>query len=508
MNTRTARGLAAASVTGLMALGSVVLVGPVGAATACVSTVSAPTLEVEPGPVAMGDAIQVSGAGWCHPSDGGSRVAIKIDEGGFSHLDTAIHANKTIWAIVEASPTDGTFSFAMKLPDGTAATSTPAFGEGTHSLRALSGSIKENDTGRTVKSNDFTVGVHRPNGTPALLGPDDLTAAAEDEVLAVWRSGRILLEVSGGAEGDWLLASLLSPEGSPRYPWGTTWLQLDAKGRVLLPAAEGDLSGEWTLVVQDGNQGHVSQLIGWSSLTFPSAPDNTGDDTDGAGEDTKRPSKPKATTSTTPAPRGVVPSNGVAPGAAGPTIAGPVATAPGAVAANTSVLPETMPSLYRGWSSMESTDELAAALEGDVLRVQLGYATAPATGATTPSDVFVHVLTAESQHAGGWVQPSGGGEVVLDLRDLADGDYRFSFQDAEGKAIGWAPAQLSTTATAGGADAPLVVQASAAGAAAAPAITERDFWLSGVGVALLVGLGAGAAASRRPVSSSNPGVSA
>lgn len=499
MNARTARGLAAASVTGLISLGSVVLVGPVGAATACVPTVASPTIEVEPGPVALGDAVQVSGAGWCHPSDGGSRVAIKIDEGGFSRLDTTIHSNKTIWAIVEADPTDGTFSFAMPMPDGTTATSTPAFVEGTHSLRALSGSIKENDTVRTVKSNDFKVGVHRPNGTPDLLGTDDLTPSTEDEVLAVWKSGRVLLEVSGGTEGDWLLPSLLSPEGSPRYPWGTTWLQLDAKGRMLLPAVEDAPSGAWTLVVQSGNEGRVSELIGWTSLTFPTTAD------DASGEETKKPTKPRATASATPTPR-PTPTAGVTPPAVVPGASTPVATVPGAVAANTAVLPESMSSLYRGWSSMKSEEELAAALEGDVLRVQLGYASADSTA---PQDIFVHVLTAESQHAGGWVQPSAGGEVVLDLRDLADGDYRFSLQDSEGKAIGWASAHLSASSSQEAADAPVVLKASTAGASAtAPAVGERDLWLAGVGVALLVGLGAGAAATRRPAASSNSGVSA
>lgn len=504
MNARTARGLAAASVTGLIALGSVVLVGPVGAATACAPTVAAPTLEVEPGPVALGDAVQVSGAGWCHPSDGGSRVAIKIDEGGFSHLDTSVHPNKTIWAIVEASPTDGTFSFAMKLPDGTTGTSTPAFANGTHSLRALSGSIKANDTARTVKSNDFTVGVHRPTGTPELLGTDDLTPQHEDEVLAVWKSGRVLLEVNGGVEGDWLLPSLLSPEGSPRYPWGTTWLQLDAKGRVLLPEADSELTGEWTLVVQDGNRGHVSELIGWTSLSLPSLTDNTDD---GSTEGNTKPPTPKKTKSPAPTAPPAAPAAGVVPRASVPTAMAPVSTVPGAVAANTAVLPATMPSLYRGWASMKVEEELAASLDGDVLRVQLGYANAAPTDAPA-KDVFVHVVTAESQHAGGWVQPSSGGEVVLDLRDLADGDYRFSLQDAQGKTVGWASAQLTTATTGDASDVPVVVNARADGAAEASAIGERDLWLAGVGVALLVGLGSGVVATRRPASSSNSGVSA
>ena len=41
----------------------------------------------------------MSGTGWCHPTDGGSRIGIKIDDGAISHLDTAVHANQTIWAI-------------------------------------------------------------------------------------------------------------------------------------------------------------------------------------------------------------------------------------------------------------------------------------------------------------------------------------------------------------------------------------------------------------------------
>lgn len=502
MTGRGMRRAGAAAGVGSLALAAVVgFSGPGAAAGSCVPTVSAPTLEAAPGPVEAGGDLTVTGAGWCHPTDGGSRVAIKIDEGAYSRLDSTVHANRTIWAIVEADPTDGTFTLQMKLPDGTTGTSTPALTSGSHTLRALSGSIKPDDEIRSVQSGSFVVGEYQPNGAPDLLGDDDLTPAAEDEVLGAWKAGRLLVSVDGGAPGDWVFASLLAGDGSPRYPWGNTWLRLDERGRVLLPLAEGNLAGEYRLVVQDGNQATASALLGWTTVTFTAgtptaAPTTSPTPTPGPSDDDRGTPKKKRIPSATPsapAPTATVLPPRTVPGASA------VGTVPTAAAPLGQVLPATMPSLYRGWASMSAAEELASTLDGDVLRVQLGYA---ATGETQPADVFVHVVTGEGQHPSGWTRAAEGSQVLLDLRDLPDGDYRFSLQDPAGKSLGWAQATLAAASNDTSVAAASLLDAAAVGET--PMFGERDLWLSGVGLALLAGLGIGAGASRAPRRSSVP----
>ncbi|MBN8882038.1 MAG: putative Ig domain-containing protein, partial [Salana multivorans] len=128
------------------------------AATLTVRPVASVTVEQT---AELGGTIHVTGEGFFHPSstEQGSRIGIKIDEGAYSHLDASVHANRTIWAVVDAD-VDGTFAIDLQLPDGTTEGgngSTPAFTTGTHSLRLLTGSLLAGDTSRTVRSADFTV---------------------------------------------------------------------------------------------------------------------------------------------------------------------------------------------------------------------------------------------------------------------------------------------------------------------------------------------------------------
>lgn len=120
----------------------------------------------------LGGTLRVSGTGWCHPTDGGSVIAIKLDEGGYSHIDASVHQNRTIWTLVEADATTGDWSIDLQLPDGTTATSLPAFPEGSHSLRLLTGSMKSGDVVRTMLSASFTVGTYQPLNLPEPLDPE------------------------------------------------------------------------------------------------------------------------------------------------------------------------------------------------------------------------------------------------------------------------------------------------------------------------------------------------
>ena len=109
----------------------------------------------------IGGKIRVTGKGFLHPTSKtqGSRIAVKINDGAYSRLDTSVHTNKTIWYLIDAKK-DGTFSVDIPLPDGTKSGklgSSPALVKGTYTLRFLTGSLLTGDTSRTVESAKFTV---------------------------------------------------------------------------------------------------------------------------------------------------------------------------------------------------------------------------------------------------------------------------------------------------------------------------------------------------------------
>ncbi|OLT10593.1 hypothetical protein BJF78_28545 [Pseudonocardia sp. CNS-139] len=94
---------------------------------------------------------------------GGSVVAVKIDDGAYSHLPgQGPNANLTVWQVVQAGA-DGRIDVTVTLP--TATNATPAFGPGAHTLRLLTGSLAPGDTIRTVQTPEFTV------TAPAARGP-------------------------------------------------------------------------------------------------------------------------------------------------------------------------------------------------------------------------------------------------------------------------------------------------------------------------------------------------
>lgn len=139
---------------------------PTGTTTTTVSptTTAAPCGTYNGGPATasvttststVGGTITLTGSNWLHPTNGGSTIAVKIDEGAFSHLTgQGVHPNLTVWQLVEVDCT-GSFSAVIQLP--TASNSTPAFTAGAHSFRLLTGSIKAGDAVRTVGPINFTV---------------------------------------------------------------------------------------------------------------------------------------------------------------------------------------------------------------------------------------------------------------------------------------------------------------------------------------------------------------
>ncbi len=255
--------------------------------TVCTPTSSTPSVMIATPTTSLGGVVRVTGAGWCHPTDGGSRIAFKLDEGAYSRLDSTLHANRTIWAIVDAKATDGTFDVELAVPNGTAlgATgSTPALPTGAHTLRLLTGSLKAGDAARTLLSSEFVVGSYRPTGVPdPVEATEDLTAATRQGVTLARTSSGLTVTVPGAKAGDWIYLNVYSG-GSPREPWGATWFQADVNGRVVAPLSGIALpEGSSKVSAQSGNPGRSGALLGWAPLSIAAKP---------------APSTPSATTTT------------------------------------------------------------------------------------------------------------------------------------------------------------------------------------------------------------------
>ncbi|MFT4082356.1 MAG: hypothetical protein QM638_07195 [Nocardioides sp.] len=157
----------------VLAAGATALGASPATAATCDPTSSAYTVAIANTTVAPGARLQISGTGWCASSTTGSRIGLKIDDGAYSRTDTSLSTNKTIWAIIDAEA-DGTFETAITLPDGTTATSDPAFPDGSHTLRLLSGSLQDGDAIRTLESDAFTV-----TSTAVIAGKPSIAGTAK-----------------------------------------------------------------------------------------------------------------------------------------------------------------------------------------------------------------------------------------------------------------------------------------------------------------------------------------
>lgn len=469
--------------TGYLTVGGVPYVDAGGSQeVTCVPTSSTPTVTIENPQVTVGGLLHVTGTGWCHPTElrGGSVVGFKIDEGGYSHLTADVHQNKTIWAIVTADAADGTFDAEIQLPDGSTSGpdgSTPAFTEGSHTLRLLSGSLKTGDTVRSVKSGEFVVGAYRPNGAPdPVEATEGLTAATQGGVVVEQSSAAVTVTVPGAAAGDWVFLTAYEENGSPRYPWAGTWFQADAAGRVVADLTGVTLPvGTTKLAVQSGNPGGLGRLLGWGYLTV-AAPVPTG-----AGETAVVPA-PGAPSAAPSRPRVTVAS------ATSPT---PPSTVPDAPAA--------------------TGDELTATNAGDVTGAQDGTVVTLTLPGTKPGD-WVYLYAYSEPVPVGWVQVDAARQVRVDVALLPAGEHKIAVLDADGRLIGWAGATVAGAEKAVATDDPATTSDAlaqddgpvAAAGSGTPDSTEdsglspSDWWLiGGAALVVLVMIGGAAVVRRR-----------
>ncbi|MGO1181798.1 MAG: hypothetical protein ACTHZ5_06065 [Micrococcaceae bacterium] len=497
----------------------------------CTTEVTVPTVEILTPTAELGGELRVRGEGWCHPEDGqgASSIALKIDEGNYSRPDTSLHSNQTIWYIVDADspdmdPTTGTWEASIALPDGTEATSDPAFTECRHSLRLLTGSLKAGDANRTLKSETFVVGQDKPCTTPAPVeASEDLSEDTRGAVSIQQFADSFVVSVAGGRQGDWIYLTDFAADGSPLFSWDSQWFRLDQNAEVRVPLAGLELPvGESKISVQSGNSGQEGELLGWGSLRRAAGQDWSQANLDGSDTDDNRESSVgsggtdrisgQGTNTVThtervhttvvetvevevpvlvPAPAS---SGGLlqqyAPGVSDVTV--PIAEAP-----LLEPMPTHTPSLPAATELTDATaGEIGARLEGGLLIL------------TLPQDTstWVHVGLYPDELPLGWIAQDTAGEIRIDISGVPDGDYSFAIQDVDGELIGWA--QLLLGEESDDAAAPIAEAAEAAEPPAAapgpvapisehdPLLATSDWILIALGAGVLGGAAAAALAAR------------
>lgn len=450
----------------------------------CTPSQSPPTAEVKnrPNP---DNTLTITGKGFCNENSGGAKVAIKIDEGKVERLNTDIADNQTIWAIVQADPNTGDFTFNMPLPDGTTTLpngSKAPFGTGEHTIRVLSGSLQDGDVRVTLPRSghklSFVIGDYAPSGVPDPLHyTENLTDAVKGNVSVTQTpQGKARITVPGRKEGDWVFLSTYIQDGSPRYPWRDTWFRLDKDGSVEVDTSNQIPAGMLKLVVMDGNEGHTGTLLGWTYWTFRTQTTTTTSTTSAAASSTsaapqglghvanglaqvdksiveldKFVRSQKQTTEPTPldeaeestttsrtertrtrraprvsASRPVTRAAGAQPRvqravAAGPTYQAKPTNDPKAPVKNRDLLDET--------NAFDST----GSLKDEQLRMRLPKS-------KVGDWVFLYVYSSDTSVdpvPAGWVQLDKKREVKLDVADLPNGEYTVAATSPAGEVAGW-----------------------------------------------------------------------
>jgi hypothetical protein len=475
--------------TGYLTVGGVAYVPDDDAGTdvTCVASSAQPTVAIENPTVSLGGVLQLSGTGWCHPAEnkGGSVIAVKIDEGAYSHVPgQTVSSNATIWAIVDdVDPATGDWTAEITLPDGTTGTSTPAFTTGAHTLRLLTGSLKAGDETRSVVSAEFVVGTYTPNTAPEPIeATEGLTAATKGGLGATRTSTSLTVTVPGAEKGDWVFLSTYDADGNPSYPWGGTWFRADSAGRVTASLTGVTLAkGTLKLVAQSGNQGELGKLLGWTTI---------------AGSTIPVPTTPTRTTAS--------PTTSSSGGSATTTTT--TRTSAVALVSSTTVdvtRPTTTPD-----APFTSDSGLTAENAGGITSTQEDTVVTLTLPDREPGE-WVFLYAYSDPVAVGWIQVDANRQVRVDLNGLPGGDHKVAVLDRDGQLIGWSVATLDEEASAVTSSED-TTSADAGSQAAAPVtaalVTEgspgllgaTDWWLlGGAGLAMVVVLAAAGAARKR-----------
>lgn len=453
----------------------------------------------------IGGSIRLTGQNWCNSVTGkGSYIAIKINDGAYSHKGSAVarvfnaaagkesgvcradvcRSNKTIWYVIEADD-DG--SFDVNVPVPTRGNTNPGFAEGSYTLRIMTGTLAgdpyyggKREASRTLQSPEFTVVCETCDTTNAKPGKptappkplhagQDLTAGVRGGVQLEQQADRWLVTVPKGKPGDWVYVNVYDGT-SPRFPWKTEWFELDAKRRAVLPLDGVQLpAGTNKLSVQDRTGG----LLGWTRATVAAA-EKPATNSGGSKNGTR-------------------------------TVPAGVRFATSAVQASTPKpggVPEQPVDAYEDLVRANAGDLTAAERDGGL-------------EVTFPESVhgkwvFLFLYTESGRVVPvDWVRVGGDGTVTLDIEQLPSGGNRLAFVGEDGELIGWVAADGGERGASGGSAAAGVPAVAGPAAVTGIAGLADDWTLVLIGLALLVLTGSAAAvivlrSPQRPVPASAP----
>ena len=241
-----------------------------------------PRLSIENPKAVQGGKLHLTGDGWCNPDDKkASVIGLKIDDGKVSRNDaTAVNDNRTIWAIVTPDE-NGHIDAWIDLPTRANAAfkndeDAAKYASGEHTLRLLTGSLREGDRSGTYGgansqggvNTTFTIGEYAPVDAPQPVNASELT---DGHGVQVSRDGSTVTVTMPNAEpGTWVYAATYLGN-SPQTLYGSGWKRLDNnrsfsyETRVSMPAAT------YRVVVHNGNQGAQNAVLGFADITVERA---------------------------------------------------------------------------------------------------------------------------------------------------------------------------------------------------------------------------------------------
>lgn len=241
-----------------------------------------PRLTIENPKAVQGGKLHLTGDGWCNPEDKkASVIGLKIDDGKVSRNEaTAVNDNRTIWAVITPDE-NGHIDTWIDLPTRDNAAfkndeDAAKYASGEHTLRLLTGSLREGDRSGTYGgansqggiNTTFTIGEYAPGDAPEPVNASDLT---DGRGVQVSRNGStVTVTVPNAEPGTWVYAATYLGN-SPQTLYGSGWKRLDGNRSFSYETSVSMPAATYRVVVHNGNQGANNAVLGFADMTVERA---------------------------------------------------------------------------------------------------------------------------------------------------------------------------------------------------------------------------------------------
>ena len=241
-----------------------------------------PRLTIENLKAVQGGKLHLTGDGWCNPEDKkASVIGLKIDDGKVSRNDaTAVNDNRTIWAVITPDE-NGHIDTWIDLPTRDNAAfkneeDAAKYASGEHTLRLLTGSLREGDRSGTYGgansqggiNTTFTIGEYAPGDAPEPVNASELT---NGNGVQVSRDGStVTVTVPNAEPGTWVYAATYLGN-SPQTLYGSGWKRLDGNRSFSYETSVSMPAATYRVVVHNGNQGAENAVLGFADMTVERA---------------------------------------------------------------------------------------------------------------------------------------------------------------------------------------------------------------------------------------------